>query len=120
MDLGKMVKFECRACGSHELGYQKYVKCVMPVTINDDGQLEYSLSEIDEDDYLCTENCFICMNCKAAVEHCECKFMTEADLLDYLSMGPAVRDKEHQAYLENLNAMLNESPEDVDDFGLLL
>ena len=120
MNLEKEVKFECRVCGSHELGYQKYVKCVTPVTINDDGQMEYGLPEIDKDDYLCTENCFICMKCKTPVEHCECRFTTEADLLDYLSMGPAVRDKEHQTYIENLNAMLDESSEDVDDFGLLL
>jgi len=110
----KKVSFECRECGSNELGYQKYVKCVMPVLIKDDGQMEYSLSKIDEDDYLITENSFICMNCKGSVKHCGCEFETESDLLDYLVIDPVVRDKDQQEYEENLAAMMDEIP-DYDD-----
>ena len=62
------VKFECRECGSNHLGYQKYVKCITPVSLQDNSQMEYGLSEIDEDDYLWTDNCFVCMDCKAVVE----------------------------------------------------
>ena len=103
MSVKKMVKFECRQCGGHELGYQKYVKCLTPVTNKDDGQMEYGLSEIDEDDYLYTDNCFICMNCKGAVEHCGYRFETENQLITYLTMDENIRlqqEKDYKAYIE--------------------
>ena len=119
MSVKNMVKFECRECGSNGLGYQKYVKCLTPVTIKDDGQMEYGLSEIDEDDYLYAENCFICMNCKGTVEHCGYKFETERELFNYLTIDPEVRDREQQKYLKNLTAMFDDIPDYDDDLDSL-
>jgi len=45
------LKFICQKCGNHELSYQKYPKCLMPVTIRNDNNLEYGLSITDEDEY---------------------------------------------------------------------
>ena len=119
MAIKKMVQFECRECSSSQLGYQKYVKCLTPVSINDDGQMEYGLSEVDEDDYLYADNCFICMNCKGRVDHCGYKFEIEADLLNYLSMDPDVLKKEQREHEENLDAMMDDIPEFDDDLDLL-
>ena len=119
MKVKSKIKFECRECGSHELGYQKYVKCLTPVSINDNGQMEYGLSEIDEDDYLCADNCFICMNCKGTIEHGGYRFEIEKDLLNYLTMDPDVRENEQQDYIKNLTAMFDDIPDYDDDLDSL-
>lgn len=98
------LKFECRECGSTKLGYNKYVKCITPVTIKDDGQIEYGLSDIDEDEYLCVDNAFVCMDCKHVVKHCGVCFETESELLDYLKMNPRVRQQQQEEYYKKLFA----------------
>ena len=80
MKVKSKVKFECRECGSHGLGYQKYVKCLTPVAMTDNGQMEYGQSVFDEDDYLCADSGYICLNCETFVEHCGYRFETEKDL----------------------------------------
>lgn len=93
-------RFSCRKCGSHDLGYQKYVKCISPVFLQGDGFVKYSDSEFDEDDSLCTQNGFMCMNCKSLIEHCGCRLETEPEILSYLAMDPAVRDQQQREYDE--------------------
>ncbi|MFH1615756.1 MAG: hypothetical protein ABIG61_11835, partial [Planctomycetota bacterium] len=89
----KKIKFQCSECGSKNLGYKKFVKCITPVSLQENGQLEYKLSEIDEDDYLATSNGFVCMDCGSFIEHRGCKMETEQELLSYLTMNPKVREK---------------------------
>lgn len=103
----KNVKFECRECGGGELGYQKYVKCMTPVTIKNDNNLEYGQSVIDEDDYLATLNGFSCSACETLIEHCGVRVETEKELLDYLTMDPDVREKELAEYEELLDAQIS-------------
>jgi len=119
MTLSNLVKFECGECGSRELGYQKYAKCVTPATIKDDGQMEYGLSEFDEDDYLYANNGFICMNCKGPVKHCGFRFETERQLLNYLAIDPVQRDKEQQEYVKDLDARMANIPDFDDDLDLI-
>jgi len=103
----KKLQFTCRDCGAHELGYQKYAKCIAPVTLQENDHMEYGHSEIDEDDYLCAEDGFICLNCKALVEHCGWRVETEKQLIDYLTMDREVREKEEKEYGELMSAQID-------------
>lgn len=115
MDSQRKIEFKCRECGSSELGYQKYVKCLTPVSIKDNGPMEYGLSEIDEDDSLSAEHGFVCMNCKCRVEHCGFQFETEQQLFYYLEIGPEDRARQHQDYLDTLKARREDIPEFDDE-----
>ena len=98
--------FKCDECGSTELRYQKYVKCIAPVTLGKNGHIEYGLSEISEDDYLCVNNGFVCMNCKGVIRHCGVNIETEEELIDYLFMDTILREKQQKEYEDNLNAQI--------------
>ena len=100
------LQFECSECGSKELGYQKYVKCITPVSLNQNGHIEYGLPLLDEDDYLCADNTFICMNCKGFVEQCGCRMETEKELITYLTMDPKVRKQQKREYEELISAQM--------------
>jgi len=106
MSKNENVKFTCRECGAHELGYQKYAKCINPVSLQENGHMEYGISVIDEDDYLCADNCFICLNCKSFVEHCGFRKETEQQLRDYLSMNSDVRKKEEMEHGEYIDGQI--------------
>ena len=69
--------------------------------------MEYGHSEIDEDGYLCAEDGFICLNCKALVEHCGWRVETEKQLIDYLTMDREVREKEEKEYGELMSAQID-------------
>ncbi len=97
-------KFECRSCGSPELGYQKYVKFMTPVTLQENGNVEYGISQYDEDDYLAILNGFICTSCGSLVKHCGVRMETERQLVDYLTMDPQVRQQQQSEYDELVDA----------------
>jgi hypothetical protein len=108
MEMSEKVKFECNECGGHELAYQKYVKCITPVEIKDDGTLFYKTSEIDEDDYLGgVSNGFCCKDCGQMLEYCGCYFDVEKDLLDYFEIDPEVRQQQQKDYEEQLAAVID-------------
>ncbi len=93
----KKLQFTCRECGTHELGYQKYTKCMTPVSLQGNGHTEYGSSVIDETDYLCDDEGFVCLNCQAPLEHAGYLIKTEKELIDYLTMDPQVREEKEQA-----------------------
>ena len=98
MSKNENVKFTCRECGAHELGYQKYAKCISPVFLQENGNMEYGSSAIDEDDYLATLNGFACRSCGSLIKHCGCTMGTEKQLLDYFAMDPQIREQQQQEY----------------------
>ncbi len=102
----KKLQFECRECGAHELSYQKYVKCITPVSLQENGHVEYNQSIFDEDDYLATLNGFVCRSCGSLVEHCGVRMETEKQLVDYLTMDPQVREQQQSEYDELLDAQI--------------
>ena len=105
----KNVEFTCRECGAHELGYQKYVKCVTPAFLNvkENGHIEYGQSVIDEDDYLDTLKAFACRSCGRLIEHCDYRMETERELLNYFAMDPIVREKEEMEYKAFMSTPIN-------------
>lgn len=109
----KDLRFKCEKCGSNKLGYKKYSKCITPVSLQKNSNFEYGESEFDEDNYLISQNGFICMDCKSEVEHCGIRMATEKQLLDYLSMDPDVRNKEQAEYEDGM------FPADLDDLLII-
>ncbi len=108
MGKNKKFQFNCEKCRSNELGYQKYVKCVIPVSLQESGHMEYGLPNYDEDDYLATLNGFMCKACGSFVEHCGYKMVGEKEFKQYLTVDPEVRVKEQHDYEEVLCAQSNE------------
>ena len=99
-------EFECCKCESNELAYQKYVKCITPVSVQENSHIEYGLSIYDEDDYLAVSNGFCCADCGHLIEHCGIRMETEKALLDYLTMYPNLRDRQQSNYDEQLEAQI--------------
>ena len=106
------LQFTCVKCGSHELGYQKYVKCIAPVKLQQNGHVEYGLSEFDEDDYICADDYFMCLNCGKAVEHCGWEMKTEKELIDYLNIDPNIRKKEEKEHEEYIAAVISDQEQE--------
>ena len=104
----KTLNFECCECGSHELGYQKYARCITPVTLKDDDHIEYGQSKIYEDDFIIQENAFVCMDCEGFVEHLGFRMETEQDLLAYLNIDPSVSDEQQAEYEQHMSAVAEE------------
>ncbi len=103
MNEKKKLQFTCRECGAHELGYQKHTKCMTPVSLSENGHMEYGQSIFDEDDYLTILNGFACTSCGSLIEHCGIRIQTEKELIDYLSMDPDVRQQQQSEYEELLS-----------------
>ena len=91
-------EFTCSECGSHELGYQQYVKAVSPVEIHEDGSMEYKQSQFDENDSLAVSNGFCCLKCGELIKHCGCRMETEGELRTYLTKAPETREQQQKEY----------------------
>ena len=102
----KQLQFTCQKCGAHDLSYQKYAKCITPVSLQKNGHIEYGQSIIDEDDYLATLNGFACKSCGSLVEHCGVRMESERQLVDYLTMDPSDRQQQQQEYEELVDAQI--------------
>lgn len=103
--------FKCSKCGSNKLAHQKYVKCITPAKLQENGHIEYGLSIYDEDDYLAVSAGFCCADCAHMIEYCGCHFETEKDLLDYLTTDPDLREHEQQEYEEQLEVQIEAQDE---------
>ncbi|MHC4183949.1 MAG: hypothetical protein ACYSR0_11435 [Planctomycetota bacterium] len=103
-----MNTFTCEKCGSHKLAYKKFVKCIVPVERHGNGRLEYLSSVIDEDDYLATENGFICQDCETFIGHCGSWMENEQDLVALLNMDPELRRQQQKEYDDYVSASAEE------------
>ena len=90
--------FKCQHCGSMQLCYQKYVRCITPISVSYDGYFEYGEPFTDEENFLAVSCGFACMGCGRLVEHCGNTFETENDLIDYLSAPQEQLAEEQQLY----------------------
>lgn len=92
-----MYNYTCQHCGSMDLGYQKYVRCLIPVSL-EGRDIEYGLSIVDEDKFLSILFGFTCLACGRLVEHCGHVFETENDFIDYLSTPHEQLAEERRLY----------------------
>jgi hypothetical protein len=103
MENFKNLKFECYLCGGTELEYQKYVKCITPVSFQDD-HIEYGKPSFDEEDSLAALNGFVCKSCGDKLEHCGYRIETEKELMQYLEMNPAIKQQQQQEYNNSVDS----------------
>ena len=108
MGKNNKLQFNCEKCGSNELAYQKYVKCITPISLSEGSHVEYLPSATDEDDYLATLNGYACRSCGHLVEHCGCVIVTEKELKQLSTMDPETRAKEQREYDVLIEAQINE------------
>lgn len=104
-------EFKCWKCGGNKLAYQKYIKSLTPVSLQENGQIEYGLSVYDEDDFLTASNGFVCVECRLMLEHCGVSLETEQAVLDYLTMDPYVGQRQQAEYDEQLEVQIEAQDE---------
>lgn len=75
-------KFKCKKCGSEELAYRSYAKCLIPVVIREDGSIEYLKPVVDCDDYIHNTGHYCCSGCGSPAGN---YLRSEQELLEYLS-----------------------------------
>ena len=75
-------KFICKECSSEELAFTSYVKCLIPVVIGENGNVQYLEPIVNSDDYIQNTSYFCCSGCGSPVGN---HLQTEQDLLEYLS-----------------------------------
>jgi len=92
--------FTCTYCGSNNLGYQKYVKCVTPVETEVDGTLVYLPSLFDEEDSIYPVRGFMCLDCGEYITHCGLHMETEDELESYYALDPQERDRQQREHDE--------------------
>lgn len=78
-----MAKLKCDNCGSNQLAYQQYVRCVIPVGYDGQGNNAYNEHIYDEDPTPNTQHGYCCRNCGQMVEHHGVLIETEQSLLNY-------------------------------------
>ncbi len=104
----KELQFTCHECGANDMRYHKYVKFMTPVSLQENGHMEYGISQYDEDDSLAILNGFACRVCGSLVEHCGFRMETERQLIDYLTMDPQVREQQQSEHDELVDAKSSE------------
>ena len=76
------IKFKCKECGSGELAFGSFAKCLIPVLIREDGSIEYLEAVMDSDNYIQNTNYFCCSECSSPAGN---YLQIEQELLEYLS-----------------------------------
>ena len=115
----KKLKFTCQECGAHEIGYENFVKCTSPVWLQENNNVEYGQSVMDDKEPFFSRDCFICLNCKASIEYRGLKIETEKQLIDYLSMDPDVREEEEKKYAEYIDAQIYDQEQTEEEQSLM-
>jgi len=79
-----MNKFRCHHCGSNKLAYTEYVRHLIPVEPDQNGNYVYLYPVTDEDDSVVTEQGYCCRECGQMLQHHTLRIQTEKELLNYL------------------------------------
>ena len=86
-----MEKFTCLSCGSSELSFIKWVKCVEKVVIHPDARIEYDDQQIDDTEMLGAEYRYVCACCGKPPLLYGHYVENEDELIEYLNMTLDVR-----------------------------
>ena len=97
-----MCKYKCSKCGSEELSFEKYVKCIIELEQNEDGTYEELGVRIDKEDFLPVNYGYACSDCGHPLELWGFRIECERELQKYLAMAPDVRAEEDRRYQEYL------------------
>ena len=110
--------FNCQRCGSHRLSYQRYIKSIMPVDIDEEGNISYCQPTVDYDDEMPVECGYICRNCGHQIYHAGNWIETESQLKWFLSTNPETLSEqqiEFEEYLEEEERLQEEKQEHYDE-----
>jgi len=111
-----MSKFVCSECGSTDLAYRKFIKCITPVEIKEDGTIVYLSSVIDEDNTLGVECRFVCADCGHTIYHRGNPLETEGDLLYFLDLTNEERKQQNDDYFARIQDELNYKEQQRQEF----
>ena len=100
-------KFKCKKCGCEEVAYQKYVKCVSHIKLENES-LVYEEGQVSEDDHLPVEYGYICRECGLPVRHAGRWLQSEDELMTYLTRDPQILAEEERLYEAYAAAMAEE------------
>lgn len=93
--------FTCEECGSSNLAYSKYVKCVKSVIVYPNGTFDYLPSQFDEADYAGACYGYCCENGHMIIRF-DSEIRDEEALISYLRLTPEERKKEYEDYVEQV------------------
>lgn len=79
-----MNQFKCQHCGSNDLVYVQYVRQIIPVEPDQNGNLVYLYPTSEEDNSIVTEQGYCCGECGQMLQHHTHRIKTEQDLVNYL------------------------------------
>lgn len=79
-----MNKFQCQHCGSTQLAYVQYIRHLIPVDVDQNGNLVYLYPVTDEDDSVVTEQGYCCGKCGQMLQYHTLWIRTEKELVNYL------------------------------------
>ena len=117
--MGNNGSFNCKECGSANLGYQQWVESFSPVVIDSDGRVEYEQAVVDVNNELGVCGGFLCAACGEKLYLYGSQVETEAELITYLNLTPEERCALENADLDNLDERAGEGeiifPENLDD-----
>ena len=113
-----MRKFKCAKCGSRELAYQKYAKCVSHINV-ENGNCIYEEGQVDENDYLPVEFGYICGKCGLPLRHAGRWLQSEHDLARYLTADPGILAEEERLYEAYAIAMSEEEDTKEERFNMM-
>ena len=106
-----MNQYRCKNCDSQQLSYQHYVKAIIPVHIDEKGNIRYQHPIVDYDDDLPVEQGFICGSCGCQLYHAGEWIKTESELRWYLTAGPSVLAEQEQEFAEYLEEQVRNQEE---------
>lgn len=78
-----MIEFVCQHCGSYRLGYQSYVRCIVPVEENQNGNYIYAEPKYDDIPHIDLPMGFCCLDCGRLLSIYGVPVQCESDLQKY-------------------------------------
>ena len=79
-----MNQFRCQHCGSTQLAYVQYIRHLIPVDVDQNGNYAYLYPVEEEDNTSVTEQGYCCGECGQMLQYHSVLVQTEKKLLDYL------------------------------------
>lgn len=78
-------KLKCKYCGSENLAYHLYAKCIIPILKQNNGILELLEPEVGIDDYIDGTDYYCCWDCGRPIQHNNKPIRIEKELLEYMN-----------------------------------
>lgn len=111
-----MNNYQCESCGGQRLSYQKYLKSLMPVQINENSHISYERLIIDHNNELPVEQGYVCQDCGFKLYHAGDWISTESQLKWFLTEDPyilAELEQRFEVYLQEQAEIMEEQEQEA-------